>query len=466
MAIPVSKPRCWEGAVYTMECSGTALFHRTLPTGISMAGLIMICYRFLKKSESVNSSRISPPNSFHGFTGPIQISDPAIIEPDAPIFCNATVNTSPNYKYINDFNGDNTVPLEGCGYVYHNIRRGVRDSAVVAYLFNTDVILRPNLFIRANAQVTKVIFNSANVAIGVKVTDLTTGISYTLTANKAVILSSGAMNTPKLLLQSGIGPSGALAALNIPLVYNNPNVGKGIRNNPTVNPVWAVANESHPNFFNLANQAVQYAVDGTGMYADTGFNVFALLKTQPTLPVPDVFIYGQPGNGPNLYGNLYTLPLSITDPPFADGSVTLLNNNALSNNIYYFQNYSTPAHAQDVATLVGGIKVIRQIMAHAPANTYFVNEIAPGAAYSTDAQLTAWVTANIGEQYHYASSAKMGNIGDSRAVVDNHCRVLGVSNLLIVDASIIPNSTHGFLHATVVAVAERAAALIISDFGL
>jgi len=201
------------------------------------------------------------------------------------------------------------------------------------------------------------------------------------------------------------------------------------------------------------------------MLADTGYNLFALLKTK-NISLPDIFIYGLPDTSPSLYGSLYTLPILVTDPVFADGYMTLLNNNALSNNIYYYQNYTTPGHAEDVNTLVRGIKLIRTIMTFPPANTHFINEITPGAAISTDEQLTDWVKANIGEVFHYASSAKMGNPGDPLAVVDNRCRVIGVSGLRIVDSSIIPNSTHGLIQANVVAMAEKAATLIYSDFGL
>jgi choline dehydrogenase len=432
-------------------------------TGWSYADLLP----YFKKSENVSSVRVTPPNHFHGFDGPVQVTDPAIIEPDAPIFCNATVNTPHlNYTYINDVNGNNTIPIQGCGYVFNNIRRGVRDSTVVAYLFNNQAITRPNLFVRIYAQVTKVVFNASKVATGVIVTDLKTGISHTLNATKAVILSGGAFNSPKLLLQSGIGPAANLTHLDIPVVHHNPNVGRGIRNNPNVAIVWSVANQSHPNYFNTGTQANQYALEGTGMLADTGYNLFALLRTTPNVTLPDIFMYGLPDTSPSLYGSFYTLPILVADPPFADGYMTLLNNSALSNNIYYHQDYTTPQHAGDIASLVRGIKQIRTIMTTPPAPGHFINEISPGFAYSTDAELTAWVKANVGEVYHYASSAKMGNRGDPLAVVDNRCRVIGVSGLRVVDASIIPNSTHGILQVNIVAVAEQASTFILSDYGL
>jgi len=149
------------------------------------------------------------------------------------------------------------------------------------------------------------------------------------------------------------------------------------------------------------------------------------------------------------------------DPEYANGTVQLASANPLDELVFSANNALS---TNDLNTLVRGFKAVRSIFNVPEAKVFYGEELIPGPSVSTDAQIEAWIQANLNMVFHYYGSAKMGNAGDPLRVVDNNLRVVGVNGLRVCDSSIIPNVVSALLMATITGIGEQGSALILGTY--
>lgn len=389
-------------------------------------------------------------DAFHGTGGPLAVSDlrdPSPLTADYLDACAAAgLQRNP------DFNG---AQQEGVGTYQVNQRRGKRASAAASFL--RPARKRPNLEVRTFAQATRVVVESGR-AVGVEV-DLG-GRREVFRASREVVLCGGAVNTPQLLLLSGIGPADELRALGIDVVVDSPRVGKGMQDHLAVSAVYA-ANAPISYFGADKKPAVllRYLLARKGPFSSNIAEAGGFVRTRSDLPGPDLqLLFGPamfmahgleeaPGHGFSLGPYLLR--------PQSRGSITLRSADPLAKPVVRANYLSETA---DLDVLVEGMRLTLDIASRAPLRRHSGGRFLPAVGADDDAALRAHVRARAETIYHPTSTAAMGVADD--AVCDPQLRVRGVEGLRVVDASVLPDVPRGNTNAPVVMVAERAADLL------
>ncbi len=390
---------------------------------------------------------------YHGVGGPLHVEDLRYINPLSRAFVAAAHQAG--LPWNTDFNG---AAQEGVGYYQVNQKRGQRHSTADAYL--KPALGRPNLSIRTHAQAARLVFHGTRAA-GVE--HVQNGKSHEAGATREVILCGGTINSPQLLMLSGIGPADHLRALGIPVVVDLPGVGKNLQDHLIV----AVAYEctqpvSMARAGSLAN-LLKYLLFKKGMLASNVAEAGGFFKTQADQPVPDLqFIFGPvyylnhglsapPGHG-------YSIgPILIR--PESRGSITLRSSNALEPPTIQPHYLSSEA---DLRLLIEGIRLGRRIGQAKAFDAFRGAEVYPGPEAQSDAAIAEYIRSIAETLYHPVGTCKMGS--DPMAVVDARLRVRGVEGLRVVDASVMPAIVGGNTNAPTIMVAEKAADLIKEGF--
>lgn len=416
--------------------------------------------KYYKKAENVSSNRVPlGETNIHGYSGPIQLTDPAYPDQAAALLNQACLNRG--FPPMPDMNGGQD---DGCGYVFYNIKNGIRQSGIQAYV--VPVLGRPNLDILPFSQVTKVLFstaaNKSPTAIGVQYTNTVTNKTFNAYASREVILSCGAILTPHLLYLSGIGPKALLKNFSIPVLIDNPNVGQHMTNQIMLNLVYSTPNLTYPNLYDNGVESLLYAKYRNGSYAQSAslpWNSF--LRTIPTLPQADITLKSIFASG-DPHVQTWAVTVVVTTPIYSNGTINLVSADPF---VPPFVNQPIFTYQDDINTLIRGIRLARNITATYPANTVFNNEITPGPAVQTDAQLQAFITSPgvAFTEYHFLKTCKMGDASDPYRVVDLHLRLVGANNLRVVDGSVVPGGVREKAQATVNAFAEYGADQILAD---
>lgn len=340
---------------------------------------------------------------------------------------------------------------------------GIRSSASVAYVHP---ILRgdeprSNLTVLTGAWVSRI-----NVAANGEVTGinlrLASGQALTINSTVETILSAGAVDTPRLLLHSGIGPAADLRTLGIPVVADIPGVGENLLDHPETILIYEVKKPTPP--------------EQTAMHGDAG--VF--------LRCPEAAeSAADSASDPNIMMHCYQVPFTIHTAPLGydvprPGQAFCMTPNVprpRSRGRLYLTSadpavkpaldfrYFTDAGGADEAVLVAGLKAARAIAATEPFRSWIAREIAPGPSVTTDAELSAYGRKVHHTVYHPAGTTKMGNLADPLAVVDPALRVRGLHKLRIADAGVFPEMTTVNPMLTVLAVGERAAEMVAEEGG-
>jgi choline dehydrogenase len=393
-------------------------------------------------------------SAYHAVDGPLNVADLRDPNPLTQAFVTAAAEIG--MPQTDDFNG-----AEQAGFGYYQVtqKAAQRWSTAAAYL--RPALERPNLTVRTGAQATRVLF-AGKRAVGVAY--LTDGATEEAQASREVILCGGAINSPQLLLLSGVGPAAHLADLGIPLVADLPGVGENLHDHLAVfvtfhctqpvsllNAATAEALEAYtqggkgPLSSNVGEAGGFMTVDGASAMPDLQFH-FA-----PTWFIEHGFV--NPGGhgfsiGPTQLG------------PKSRGSIRLRSSDPLAPPIIQPNYLAEPA---DMDVLVEGVKVARTI-AQAPAlAAYAAAEHTPGAEVQSDDDLRAWVRSTAETLYHPVGTCKMGN--DPLAVVNANLEVHGVQGLRVVDASVMPVIVNGNTNAPTIMIAEKAADLLREAHG-
>ena len=350
---------------------------------------------------------------------------------------------------------------EGVGFVPVSQRRGRRFSPANGYL--RPAMRRPNLTVVTGCRVTRVLLERG-AAVGVAY--VADGGEEEAQAGREVILAAGAINSPQLLLLSGIGPREELERHGIDVVLDAPGVGRNLRDHlangilvRTRGAETLYSAESLPNL-------VHWLVRGRGPLTSNVAEAVAFVKTDPALEAPDLELLFAPvlfeGEGlqkPSAHGfTVASIPLQ----PRSAGEVRLRSADPLAAPVID-PRYLTDESGGDARVLLHGIRLARRIVATEPLARFVEDELLPGAEAQDDEALSAHLRQRSQTLYHPVGTCRLGV--DDGAVVDSELRVRGIECLRVIDASVIPRLPRGHTSWPTVMVAERGADLVQDSAG-
>ncbi|QBM75072.1 glucose-methanol-choline oxidoreductase [Sphingomonas sp. AAP5] len=397
-------------------------------------------------------------SSRHGVGGELDVQKPRSINPLTPAFLAATEEAG--HRPNDDFAG----PVQdGFGRYDLNQRNGTRLSSARAFLH--PALKRPNLTVFDETLVRRILVDRGR-ATGIEIERA--GAISTLDATREVILCGGAINSPQLLMLSGIGPEDHLREHGIPVVHPLPGVGANLQDHPTVhiameNPSgesYAMSKRSWPR---MIASPLRYLFRRDGMLASNVAEAGGFVRTLPELVRPDVqmtFLVGLKSNArtiPSKHGYMILIQLLR---PRSTGSVRLASADPADKPIIDPNFF---AYREDLDTLMRGFSEARRITQQPAFAAMTGAEIEPGLAVQTDAQLEAALRAMVNTAYHPTGTCRMGADGDPMAVLDHRLRVRGIAGLRVVDASVMPSIVSGNTSAPTMMIAQRAAQFILED---
>lgn len=399
--------------------------------------------------------------AFHATGGPLTVSAGRLDNPLFQVYLQAAQQAG--HPKSDDFAG----PMpHGAGAYDFTIRNGRRVSASGAFL--RQALHRPNLRVVTQAQALCLNWDANGRVQGVDV--LHHGKKIALRAEREVLLCGGAVNSPQLLMLSGIGPAAALQAQGLQVRADLPGVGQGLQDHLLVrveHRALGGVTLDRLRRVDLAAWALFRAmVWGTGPATSFPLEVGGLYKSSPDLAQPDLQSHFLPAlssaalrlpyfskvlpqdRGAGFFANVFQLR------PESTGAIELASADPLAHPRIRPGYLSAP---QDLVVLREGVKRLREVFAQPAFNAWRGVELAPGPKVQSDADIEAWIRATADTVYHPTSSCRMGGKADPMAVLDNQCRVRGVAGLRVVDASSLPRVTSGNTAAPVYMLAERIA---------
>jgi choline dehydrogenase len=403
---------------------------------------------YFKKSE--NRERGSC--QFHGTGGPVNVADLRLVNPLTRAFLAGAKEIGLGDN--SDFNG---AAQEGVGLYEVTQKGGRRHSAADAYL--RPALERSNLTVVSGAHVTRVIIEKER-ATGVAF--LRNGAIEEARATSEVILAGGTVNSPQLLLLSGIGPIDQLSRLGIAAIHNLPGVGANLQDHPMVSVGYLCTRPVSLDGAETLANLLRYLVFKKGPLTSNVAEAGLFTRSREGLNVPDIQLLFGPayyrGHGlvrrkENCFGFGPTL---IT--PQSRGSVSLRSANPLDAPAIRANYLSTDS---DMRTMIEGVRMSRRIAETRAFDPYRGEEIHPGAGTTSDEDIAEFLRNEVETLYHPVGTCKMGN--DPLAVVDARLRVHGVERLRVVDASIMPVVPGGNTNAPTIMIAEKAADVIRQD---
>jgi choline dehydrogenase len=280
-----------------------------------------------------------------------------------------------------------------------------------------------------------------------------------ITANREVILSAGTIGSPQLLLLSGIGPADQLRSVGVPVHHDLAGVGENLHDHPYVVCIWESSVPESLYGADKPKPMLEWILRRSGPLTSTVAEAFAFVRTRPGLPAADIQYHFAPAyfadNGFEEFdGHAFTFgPVLVSTK--SRGNLRLRSSDPLDKPRILT---NTLAEPEDMASLVEGVKLAREVTSKPPLAEAAAREIYPGADVADDGDIEAYVRRNVQLLYHPVGTCRMGT-GDD-AVVDPHLRVRGIDSLRVVDASVMPQIPGGNTNAPTIMIAERAADLI------
>ncbi len=409
------------------------------------------CLPYFKRMENC----LAGENDFRGGDGPLVLERGPAQGPLFQAFFAAVQQAG--YALTDDVNG---YRQEGFAAFDRNIRHGRRLSAARAYLH--PVMKRPNLTVQTRAFVTRIVFEGKR-AVGVELS--VDGRAPQLVRGGRVICAGGAINSPHLLLLSGVGNAAELAALRIPVVQDLPGVGENLQDHLEVYIQHACTQpvSMYPALKTVNKPWIgaQWLFLRRGPAATNHFEAGGFVRSNDDVPYPNLMFHFLPlairydGTSPS-GGHGYQVHVG---PMFSDarGSLKLKSTDPTIHPALRFNYLST---AQDRREWVEAIQVARKILGQPAFAAYDGGEISPGPGVQSDAEILDWVAHDGETAYHPSCTCKLGT--DAMSVVHpDTLGVHGVEGLYVVDASVFPYVTNANIYAPTMMVAEKAADLLL-----
>ena len=397
-----------------------------------------------------------------GTTGPQYATDPRMKYESSQAFIKGATQTGvPFAEDINNPEGT------GTNFLQFSIKDGKRQSTASAFL--DPVRSRPNLVVRTGAEVARLVFEGKKA----------TGVTYrtggrngaeTTVAGGDIILSAGAINSPRILMQSGIGPAAELAALGITPFHDLQGVGKNLHDHVYLHSTFAAKGKGSINKSLLGLRAifhgVKYILTHQGFLTMGASQAVALTRVLGEGPRPDAQINFRPmswsvdQNGKVLIGKDDSVTVSSCQlVPQSRGALTLRSADPFAQPVIR-PNYLDAEI--DRQTAIAILRKVRAIMKTPAMQPYVVETKDPGPNLQADDELLDYIRNGGGSSMlHWVGSCRMGE--DALSVVDSRLRVHGIENLRVVDAAIMPQITSGNTNAPAILIGEKGAAMILED---
>ncbi len=355
-----------------------------------------------------------------------------------------------------DYNG---AEQEGVGYYQNTMKNGRRWSAHRAFL--KPAMKRPNLRVITHAQAERVLM-AGKRAVGVSYRQ--GGESHTVRATKEVILCGGAINSPQLLMLSGIGPGAHLADKGIEVAHDLPGVGQNLQDHYQVRFVYKcteaiTVNDIMMSPARMAIMGIQYALFRTGPLTASAGQVGIFTKSRAGLEAPDIqfhfigFSADRPGEGLHKFSGFSQNVCQLR--PESRGEILLKSADPLAAPAIH-PNYLSAE--LDRTVLLDGLKLGRRIAAQPSMRAFIASEYLPGEAVQSDAEMMEYARTYGGTIFHPIGTAKMGM--DAMAVVDDQLRVHGIAGLRVADAAVMPTMVSGNTNAACIMIGEKCADLV------
>lgn len=403
-------------------------------------------------------------DNFHGTEGPLNVTDEGGEHPLFSAFVEA--GKQEGYKLNPDFNG---TEQEGIGCYQFTIQNGRRKSTAATYL--KEAKRRSNLKILVGANTEKITFQEKRA----------TGITYhhknqkcTATAKREIILASGAINSPKILMLSGIGNAEQLKPHGINLINNSPEVGKNLQDHLSIRNMHAskipTLTDELTNFRRSVFAVLQAIFFRTGSGAAFPLAGGAFVRTRPEQEMPDIQIHFSAGNLMSIHRKPFAKPSQDhTRPdafmahacqlrPESRGEINLGSNDPNTPPVIQPNYLSTE---KDKITMRDAFKVVRSIMNQPALKEFSKGEIWPGADVKSEHEIDNFIAEAASTVFHPVGTCRMGK--DENAVVDETLCVNGVHGLRVVDASIMPSLVGGNTNAPTIMIAEKASDIILKN---
>jgi choline dehydrogenase-like flavoprotein len=396
-------------------------------------------------------------DAYRGSGGPLQTTRSRYADPLVEACMGAA--QSVGIPAVEDYNG---AQQEGVSRLQATIGKGRRSSTSAAYL--RPARSRPNLTIVTDALAHKILIDGSRAV----------GLRYAVgaepreaKAKREVIVCAGVINSPQLLMLSGLGPAMELAQHDIPLIKDLPGVGQNLRDH-----LWAAVTFQRDGigpfakglrWDKVALALIQATLFRSGYFTILPSGWTGFLKTDPSQALPDIQIL--------FLATVQGKPRWPWSPQYEDGfqfRVVMLRPKSAGSLKLSSANPADPVaihhdfltDEQDLRSLRNGLRLVRKIASQAALTPFILKETGPGLEVSADHELDAFIRRTAMTAHHPAGTCKMGVACDPLAVVDTKLRVRGVEGLRVVDASVMPDLVGGNINAPVIAIAEKAADMI------
>jgi choline dehydrogenase len=427
-------------------------------------------------------------SAYRGGSGPQRVVRTRVAHPLIDRFVGAAAEAG--LPRLADYNA---AAPDGVGLSQVTQTRGWRQTAADAFL--QPARRRPNLTIRTGAPCVRVLFDGHR-ACGVE--HSAEGTIRTALARREVLLSAGALGSPKLLLLSGVGPGADLSPHHVPVVADVPGVGRNLHDHPASSLMFEVTERTlnqDVTPLRLIRHALDFVLRGRGAITSTSNHAVAFDRLDPGSPVPEIQLifvafglsaaadddreHGESGSRPGRGGMLRRLTArtggkeqgrrqAAADPlvtvqfallhPRSRGQLSLGSRNAADPPRIRFD---LLGDERDIAALTGAARRARAIFGMPAIKGYVVGERTPGAGIATDAAWDDCLRSTAFRLCHPASTCAMGTAADS--VVDSRLRVRGVERLRVIDASVMPSIPSGNTNAPTIMIAEKGSDLVRED---
>lgn len=359
---------------------------------------------------------------------------------------------------------------EGIGLISSVIKDGRRWSSARAFL--EPARKRPNLTTLTNVEVRRIRIDEKGRAAGIECRR-SDGSTEMFDARSEIILSAGALNTPRLLQTSGIGPGQKLAALGVPVVRDIPGVGEHLREHAVLTMQFRLSGDYSQNKqysgVRLIMHVLHYMLTHSGLMSNPPYDVTGFARTRPGLVHPDVQLVGGPlsvdlpkwkgfSGGIAFEKEPGAQMMGYAVQPQSQGSV-MIGSAAPDAPLRIVHNFLS--HAVDQETAIATVRYIRRLFDQPALKPYIKAETLPGVAVDSDEAILAFCNMICGPGYHPSGTCRMGN--DDMSVVDARLRVRGVTGLRIADMSVAPTLLSGNTNGPAMVIGWRASEIILED---
>ncbi|PAQ02580.1 GMC family oxidoreductase N-terminal domain-containing protein [Mesorhizobium mediterraneum] len=407
---------------------------------------------YFKRAE--NNQRYA--NDFHGDQGPLGVSNPIAPLPICEAYFRA--GQEMGIPFNPDFNG---ITQEGVGYYQLTQKNARRSSASVAYL--RPIRERKNLTVRTDVLVTRIVIDKGR-AVGVEIVDRPGGQPKILHAEREVIVSSGAIGSPKLLMQSGIGPADHLKSVGVTPVHDLPGVGSNLQDHLDLFVIAeCTGDHTYDNYAKLHRTVwagLQYLLLKKGPVASSLFETGGFWYADPTAASPDIQLHLGLGSGieagvEKLRNPGVTLNSAFLRP-HSRGTVRL-NSADPADHPLIDPNYWSDPYDRDMS--IKGLRLAREIMRQKALASYVLREVLPGPTLTSDDELFDYACRSSKTDHHPVGTCRMGH--DAMSVVTPDLKLRGIEGLRVCDASVMPRIPSSNTNAPTIMVGEKGADLIL-----